>query len=335
MSATLSERLQQLAAVWGPSGREQKVAAALEEMIAPFVAEVRRDRFGNLVAIKKGHRGSRRILLTAHMDTAGAVAINVSERGLIYLAPVGGFKAHQAIGQRVVWGSGVVGVIQHEHADDAKDIDMKRLFCDIGATSKEEALENVSLGDICAFVADAQVMGDMLVAPGLDNRAGCAVLLEVAEHLGETEHEVVFAFTAQGESTPRGAGLVAFGTEPDLAFVVDAALSGDVPRAPRSAVRLGNGPALKLKDGGYMAHHGLASLVQSLAEAEAIPLQLEIGGGHSEAQVVSVAGQGVPTAVIDVPVRYRGTAGEMVHLRDLHGAADLLLKLLASPLNLS
>lgn len=333
MSSKLFERVQRLAAIWGPSGREEKVADALEEMIAPYVDEVRYDRYGNLLAIKRGGPGGRRILLTAHMDTAGAVALNVSDRGLIYLAPVGGLKAHNAIGQRVVWGSGVVGVLQSEYAEDAKEVDFKRLFCDIGAASKEEVFENLRLGDICTLVADPMIMDELVASPGLDNRAGCAVLIEVAEHLEETPHEVIFAFTAQGESTPRGAGAAAFTTDPDVALVLDSTLSGDSPRVPRVATKLGGGPALKLKDGGYVAHQGLAGLIQEVAEGEAIPLQIEIAGGNSEAQVVTMAGQGVPTAVIDIPVRYRGTAAEMVNLRDLHGAADLLLKLLATPLN--
>ncbi|MFZ5822791.1 MAG: M42 family metallopeptidase [Bacillota bacterium] len=335
MSSKLLERVQRLTAIWGPSGREQKVAAALEEIIAPFVDEVRYDRFGNLLAIRRGKEGGSRVLLSAHMDTAGALALNVSEKGLIYLAPVGGFKAHHAVGQRVVWGSGVVGVLQHEHAEEAKEIELKRLFCDIGAASREEALENVALGDMCTFVADTQVMGDLIVAPGLDNRAGCAVLLEVAEHLAQTDHEVIFAFTSQGEVAPRGSGVAAYGAEPDIAFVVDTAPSGDIPKAPRAGTQLGSGAALKLKDGGYVAHHGVAGLVQGVAEEQAIPLQLEISAGAGEAQVVTSAGLGVPTAVIDIPVRYRATAGEMVNLRDLHGAADLLLKLLGSPLSLS
>jgi putative aminopeptidase FrvX len=334
MSAKLLERLRRLTGIWGPSGREEKVAGTLEEMIAPFVDQMRRDRYGNLLAVKRGGPGGRRIMLTAHMDTAGAVALNVSDRGLVYLSPVGGLQAHNAIGQRVVWGSGAVGILQCEHAEDAKEIDFKKLFCDIGAASRQEVLEQISLGDICTFSADALVLDDLVVAPGLDNRAGCAVLVEVAEHLDQTPHEVIFAFTAQGESTPRGAGVAAFSTEPDLALVVDAALAGDIPRVPRAAPRLGGGPALKLKDGGYVAHQALADFVQAVAEEQAIPLQIEISAGTSEAQVVTLSGQGVPTAVIDIPIRYHGTAAEMVNLRDLHGAADLLLKLLETPLTL-
>ena len=330
MSGLMLDRVHRLSAAWGPAGREQKVAQVLQEMIQPFVDEVRRDRFGNLLAVKRGTaEGGKRVMLTAHMDTVGAIALNISEQGLIYLAPVGDFKAHHAIGQRVVWGSGVVGVLQHETVDNPKDIDLKKLWCDIGATSKDEALENVRLGDMCTFVGEIQQLGDALTGPGLDNRAGCAVLLEVAEHLGEVEHEVVFAFTCQGEIGPRGAGTAAYGVQPDLALVVDVTGASDVPKGPRGDVHLGKGPALKLKDGAYMAHFGLSELVRRVAGEQAIPLQTEIlPEGRTDAQVLSVAGQGVPTAVIDIPARYRGTGGEMVNLRDLHGAADLMLKLL-------
>ncbi|HYG56987.1 MAG TPA: M42 family peptidase [Symbiobacteriaceae bacterium] len=335
MSTTMIERLHRLAAVWGPSGREQKVAAAITEAIGPLVDEVRSDRFGNLIAVRRGAGGGKRVMVVAHMDTIGAIAMNINDKGLILLEPVGGLKAWNAIGQRVVWGSGVVGVIQHEPVEEAKEVSFKKLWCDIGATSRDEALENVRLGDMCTMAGDLQQMGDVVAGPGLDNRAGCTVLLEVAQHLEPINHEVVFVFACQGEVGPRGAGTAAYGIDPDLAIVVDVSATGDVPKAPRVEVRLGAGPALKLKDGNYMAHHAVGNLVRTVAEQQTIPLQTEIvasPGGHSDAQVVSIAGQGIPTAVIDIPARYRGTGTEMVSLRDMHGAADLVLKLLSSPL---
>lgn len=331
------DRLHRLAAVWGPAGREHKVADMLRELIAPFVDEVHTDAFGNLIATKHGAPGGARVMVSAHMDTIGAIALNVGDAGLIHVGQVGGFKAQHAIGQRVIWGSGVVGVLQHEPVDDAKDVDFRKLWCDIGATSKDEALENVRLGDMCVMVGELQQMGDFLVGPGLDNRAGCAVLLQVAEHLVESQHEVVFAFTCQGEIGPRGGGTAAYGINPDLAFTFDLAPAGDVPKGPRVEVKLGRGPALKLKDGNYVAHAGLSDLVRSVCADSAIPLQTEIAlqaGGLTDAQVIGMAGQGVPTAAISIPARYRGTGAEMVSIPDLHGAADLLLKLLANPLEL-
>jgi len=334
MSEKLRERVRELAALWGPSGREHKVRDALQARVAPFVDEVRTDGFGNLLAVRKGKEGGRRVLLAAHMDTPGAIALNVSEKGLIYLAPVGGLKAHQVVGQRVVWGSGAVGVLQYEHADEPKELSFKKVFCDIGASSKDQALERVRLGDMCTLAGQVEFWGDLAVGPGLDNRLGCAVLLEVAERLKDSPHTVLFAFTSQGEVAPRGASVAAFGAEPDLAVLVDSALSGDQPGARQVATRLGGGPALRLKDSGFVAHHLLSEKLFAVAGAEAIPLQRCVSPTGSEGWTVHSAGPGVPTAVIDIPVRYQGTGGEMADIRDAEGAADLLLRLLGRPLDL-
>ncbi|HYF91882.1 MAG TPA: M42 family peptidase [Symbiobacteriaceae bacterium] len=330
---SMLEQLHRLAAVWGPSGREQSILRHLSDAIEPLADEVRVDRFGNLVAARRGSGAGKRVMVSAHMDTIGAIAMNISDKGLIHLEPVGGLKAWNAIGQRVVWSSGVVGILQHEPVEESKEIAFKKLWCDIGATSREEALENVRLGDMCTLVGDLQQMGDFISGPSLDNRAGCAVLLEVARHLQPGDHDVCFVFTCQGETGPRGGGTAAFGVDPDLAFVVDAAAAGDVPKAPRVEVSLGKGPAVKLRDGSYMGHIGMIDLVRRVAADHAIPLQTEIATGNNDAQVVSVSGQGIPTAVLDIPARYRGTAAEMVSLPDMHATADLLLKLLASSLD--
>jgi putative aminopeptidase FrvX len=335
MNSTLVQRLHRMAAIWGPAGREEKIAALLTELIEPYVDEVRRDPFGNLIARKNG-QGGKRIMLAAHMDTIGAIAMQVKESGLIKLAQVGDLAAHNALGQRVLWGSGAVGVLQHEPVKEPKEIEFRKLFCDIGAADQTEAAEQVPIGEMCVLMGELQQLGDNLVGPGLDNRAGCAVLLEVAEHLSQTEHEVLFCFTAQGEIGPRGAGPAAYGTDPDLAFVLDVGASYEPPTGTKVNVKLGKGPALKLKDGAYMAHQALSDLVRQVGEEQAIPVQIEIipsPHGRNDAQVVSIAGQGIPTAVIDIPARYRGTGAEMVNTRDLYGAADLLLKLLAHPLH--
>lgn len=330
----MMERLHRLTAAWGPAGREQRIAELLQEMIAPFADEIRTDRFGNLLAMRRGSGEGARVMLSAHMDTMGAIALEANDQGLIRVAPVGGLRAQHAQGQRVLWGGGPVGILQHEPVEDPKEIDFKRIWCDIGASSREEALENVALGDICTLVGDLQVMGDLVAGPGLDNRVGCAVLLQVAEHLGACDHDVAFAFTCQGKVGPRGSGVAAYGLTPDIAFTVDLA-AAEVPGGSRRGVSLGGGPALKLKDGGFMSHRALADLVQRTADDFSIPLQIEIGAGHDgpyDAQTIAQSGQGVPTAVIDIPGRYGGTALEVVNIRDLHGAADLLLKLLGSPL---
>ena len=331
----MMERLHRLAAVFGPSGREEKVAAVLRELIEPHVDEVGIDRLGNLVAVRKGRPGGKRVMLSANMDSVGALALKISEKGMIGLAPVGNLKVQSAIGQRVVWSSGAVGILQHEPAEP-KDLDFRKLWCDVGASSRAEAEAAVRMGDLCAFVGELQELGDMVAGPNLDNRAGCAVLLEVAGDLTDCEHEVVFTFTCQGAVGHRGAAAAAFGAEPDLSLVLDASSAGDVPGGPKTEVRLGGGPVLRLKDAGFMPHALLSQEVQSVAAEHSIPLQTEIltaaAGVHTDATGISLARTGVPTAIIGVPTRYRGTAAEMVNRRDLYGAADLVRKLLQKPL---
>jgi len=329
MNNTLPERLQRLVSLWGPAGREHRVAGALEEMIRSFVDEVRTDPFGNLIAVRRGAPGSRRVMLAAHMDTAGALAVEATPEGMIRLAPVGDWKAVHLIGQRVVWENGTVGVIQCEPGTDPKDLDFRKLWCDIGAGSRDEALERVSLGEMCTLAAGLQAMGDgIVVGAGLDNRAGCAVLLEVAERLGPVPCEVIFAFTCQGSVGARGGGPAAYGVRPDAALVVDTAPAA--PGGSKAQVRLGQGPALRLKDGAFMAHFELSQRVRQVAEEAGLPLQTEISPdrNHGDARAIAAAAGGVPTAVLDLPVRYLGTAGEMAHWKDLTALADLLRKVL-------
>jgi len=332
------ETLHRLAAVWGPSGREQKMTAVITDALTPLVDEVWSDRYGNVIGKRKGRPGGHKVMLISHMDTSGALAFNITETGLIYLAPIGGLKVHHAIGQRVVWGGGAVGVIQHEPTDEPRDLDFRKLWCDIGAATKDEVMDSLRVGDMCTLSGDLQQMGDLLCGPGLDNRAGCTALLAVAEHLDSSAHEVYFAFTCQGQVSARGAGPAAFGIDPAIAFVLDFAAGGDGPKAAKSHAKLGKGPAIKLKESNFMAHQGLADLIQTVADQHSIPLQVVVGGAEpaqTEGLVVSIAHGGVRVGLIEIPGRYRGTAGEMVNIRDLHGTVDLLLKLLSDPLDLT
>lgn len=333
----MMERLHRLTAVFGPAGREQKVAELLQELITPHVDQVATDRFGNLMALRRGRPGAKRVMLSANMDSVGALALKISEKGMIGLTPVGNLKVQSCIGQRVVWASGAVGILQHEPGEP-KDLDFRKLWCDVGASSRAEAEEAVRMGDLCVLTGELQEMGDLVAGPNLDNRAGCAVLLEVASHLTESEHDVIFTFASQGAVGNRGAAAAAFGAEPDVAFALDASTAGDVPGGPRTEVRLGGGPVLRLKDASFMPHVNLAGEVRSVAETHSIPLQTEIlaagAGVHTDASGIGLSRHGVPTAIIGLPVRYRGTAAEMINRRDLYGVADLLLKLLEAPLSL-
>jgi putative aminopeptidase FrvX len=334
VTLSLTDRIQQLAPTYGPFGREERVASLLTEWLAPLGYEISHDRLGTVYATRPGKAGGKTLLFAAHMDTLGAVVMNISEKGLLLISPIGDFAVHQAIGQRVVLSSGATGIIQHEPIDDVKELDWKKAFIDIGARSKEEALRKVKLGDIAVIDSPVYERGEGLITGAhLDNRASCALLAHVAANFAGGEHEVVFAFTAQGKVGPRGAAPAAWSVQPDAAVVLTLTNSADIPRGAKSEVKLGQGPALRLKDGGYVIRAELADQIRGRAEAVGVRLQIEVlPGGHSEAGLVANAGPGVPTALLAIPARYRGSATETIALSDLEETAKLLAGLMATGL---
>jgi putative aminopeptidase FrvX len=65
----MKELLKKLTEAYGPSGNEDKVAELIKQEIAPFVDEVKLDKMGSLVAVKKGT--GAKVMLAAHADEIG------------------------------------------------------------------------------------------------------------------------------------------------------------------------------------------------------------------------------------------------------------------------
>jgi len=210
---------------------------------------------------------------------------------------------------------------------------MEKLFIDIGAADKAAAERLATVGDICAFDRPCADLGDRLVAKAMDDRIGCAVLIQVLQQLKDTPHQVNFVFTVQEEVGLRGATTSAYGIAPDVAIAVDVTGTGDTPEAPTMAVSLGKGPAIKVKDRGMLAHVGLKNLLVATAKAQGIPYQLEVlDMGTTDAMAMQMTREGVPAGVISIPTRYIHTPSEMVDYGDVTNAVRLLVALLQGPL---
>jgi putative aminopeptidase FrvX len=330
VTLSLTERIVELATTWGPYGREAGVAALLTEWLGPQYT-IKQDGLGGLLATRPGKPGGKKVLIAAHMDSLGVVVLNVTEKGFAQVAPLGELAVHNAIGQTLLFGSGAMGILQHEPVEDVKELDWKKAFVDLGVSSKADALQQVKLGDVGVIDGPVYERGaGLLTGPNLDNRAACALLVHVAQSLDDSPNEVTFAFTAQGKVNSRGTTPATWHAQPDLAIVLGLTNSSDVPRGAKTEVKLGAGPALRLKDGGWVIRAELADAIRAKAENLGLPLQVEVlSGVQSEAGAVANAIQGVPTAMLTLPARYRGTATETVAIADLEVAAKLVLQLAA------
>jgi endoglucanase len=325
--------LRSLVETFGPSGHERAVSALLQKALVGLVDEVRSDALGNLIALKRGDGTGRRIMLAAHMDEIGVMAAYIDEKGFVRVQPIGGVSPLLEVGGRVLFENGVVGVISHEKLATGEQVPpMEKLFVDVGASSR--ATCPVRLGEAACFLQPMVEVGGHLTAKAMDDRVGCAVLIEVLRALPRLVHDCYFVFSAQEELGTRGATTAAFGIAPDLGLAVDVTLAGDTPEpAVRMAVALDAGPAIKVKDSGMLATPWVKDWMTAVAEAEALPHQLEVlPAGSTDARAIQISREGIPSGCLSLPCRYVHSPSETISAADALNAVKLLVALLSRPL---
>lgn len=280
-----------------------------------------------------------RVLVTAHMDEAALMVMQIGGNGLLNVRAAGKTETRGLLGQMVQVGTaripGVIGVTPihltpRERREGLPDLD--DLTVDIGVDSKDEAAGVVKRGD---YVVPATVFGrfgPLVKGKALDNRAGLAVALALLD--GDYPCDLYVAFTVQEGVGARGARVAAYAVEPDLALVVDGLGVDELPDEdePPPDVRLGAGPVLLLSDSRTLLDRGLTRRLQTLAEAHGIPYQvLATRGETSDARTVQAAQTGVPTAMVGLPIRYPHLPVSLAHPDDLAAATRLLQAALSQP----
>ena len=146
----MKDLIKKVTEAFGPSGAEDSVREVIRKEVEPYVDEISVDALGNLIAHKKG-TGGKKIILDGHMDEIGLMVTHIDDKGFLRFGNIGGVNPFVALGQRVYFENGTMGVIGSERVDDPKDLKLEKLFIDIGAKDKEEAEGKVSVGTSCAF----------------------------------------------------------------------------------------------------------------------------------------------------------------------------------------
>ncbi|MBU4225995.1 MAG: M42 family metallopeptidase [Chloroflexi bacterium] len=344
--------IQKLTETFSPSGYETAIRDLIRDEIKSLADEIRVDALGNLIARKGPSAGlrqaqpdssgqiknSKKIMLAAHMDEIGLIATHIDENGFIRFTTLGGVRPHTLLGGRVRFAGGAPGVIGGERiTDTTKSYTFEQLFIDVGAANRKAC--PVKVGEVAAFERPFLDLGGRLVAKSMDDRIGCAVLIETlrslnAQHL-TTPHELYFVFSTQEEVGIRGITGAAFGLDPDLGLAVDVTGTGDTPKSSKMEVALGKGPAVKVKDGGMISDPRVVDWMIRTAEKAKLPYQREVlEGGSTDARAMQLTRSGVPAGCLSVPCRYIHSPSEMVDASDVQNAVKLLLALLNAPIEL-
>jgi endoglucanase len=335
----------------GVSGDEEAVAAIVRDELDGAYDEHFVDALGNNFFVRRGADDAPAVMLSAHTDELGFVVQHVEDEGFLRIAPVGYHDARMVVNQvlRVRGEHGQVDGItgakpSHVLTDEERKhvIPFERLHVDLGTSSREETEAlGVRVGDLVTFGGSAGLLNGTRVYCGkaVDDRAGCAVLVEVMRRLsGRDVAATVWGVAAvQEELGIRGAGPAAFRIKPDVALALDVTLCGDTPgmELSRVPIRLGAGPAITYFDWdpgtllGNAVPRRLTRRLEQAAGAAGVPFQRDVLiGGGTDAWAISLSGEGVLAGIVSVPSRYIHSAVGCVHLDDLEQAVELVLAFL-------
>lgn len=328
------DNIKQLCGLDGISGHEDSIRSFILNALknSPADMEITVDPLGSIIAFVKGEkRASRRLLMAAHMDEVGLLVTGITEEGYLRFTTVGGLDARVVCGHRVrINGhSGVVGlkaVHQCKGEEKTEAPAMDKLLIDIGARSREEAAQMVKPGDAVSFDADyVELENGLFKAKALDDRAGCALLLELALHVPPCD--VVLAFTVQEEVGLRGAKAVAYTVQPDVAVVVDATTAADTSgvSAEKQVCHVGDGPVVSFMDKRTLYDHALYQAIRAHADKLGIPNQTKtVVAGGNDAGAIQLERGGTRVAAISLPCRYIHSPACVLNKQDVDNTLRLL-----------
>lgn len=337
----LIDRLRELVALTGPSGQEADVAAYVYRSLQGLADEIKIDALGNVIARKKGTaEGGRSLAISVHMDEIGFIVRKVEANGFLRFEKLGGHDDRVLLAQRV-WVRGPAGRVQgvigcksaHLTGLPERDRVVKHpeMYIDIGARSAEEVRAmGISVGDPVGYASELTELGvntGRYIAHGLDDRAGCALLLQLLADLKGTSlpGDLYAVFSTQEEVGLRGARTAAQAIQPDVALAVDMTAVDDTPDTGTNWLGLGKGPTIKVMDNSLLAHPAVRRALQAAAARAGVEAQLELLTGiGTDAGAFHQAGGGVPTGCISVGNRYTHSPVEMLDRRDLEGALALM-----------
>lgn len=336
----LTALLKKLSEAEGISGHEEPIREILLEEFEPYVDELRTNKLGSVVGLKHGRaRPPRRtIMLAAHMDEIGLMVSGV-EKGFLRLSRVGGTDQRVLLGQElIVHGRqdlpGVIGfrpphVLSHDERD--KVIAMEDMFADVGLPARQVS-HLVRVGDLVSFRHQpSELKGGLLSGKAMDDRASVAAVIACLELLSARQPawDVLAVATIQEETALLGAATSAYELNPDAAVAIDVTFGAQNGVSESESFGLGKGPVIGL---GPNIHPLLARRLVEAAKRLEMLYQLEPipGSSGTDGWAIQVAREGIPTAIIGIPLRYMHTPVETLAVKDVERTGRLLAEFVCS-----
>lgn len=330
----MQEIIKKIANIPGVSGFEQSLAFELKNILKDKCDDVYIDKLNNVIGIKKSKNTcAKTVLLDAHIDQIGFIVTEILENGFLRFAAVGGIDHRMLLGLEVdILSDEIIrGIISCTpphliEADKVKDaILIKDMLIDTGLKN-----HNITIGTPIVFAQEVYNIDDSsITGKCLDDRAGCSIILKLANDLTEVElpFNLVYMLSSTEETSGAGARVGTYSIYPDLGIVIDVT-HGKTPDAPSDktfefggGVMIGMGPNLD---------KSITRQFIKLAKANDIKYGIEVmeGSTGTNAWTMQIVKSGVPVVLLSIPLRYMHTPIETIKLSDLQATYDLIYKFL-------
>lgn len=327
------ELLKRLTEEYGPSGNEGKIREIIKKEIKPYVDELYRDKFGNLIARKKGKGNS--VLLAAHMDEIGVMVKSVDIDGKVFVSPIGGIEPVVLLGEKVKIitsdGKEVYGVLTTKEIQDGVELTtlpaMEDVYVDVGMCAKDVKSACITPGNYVYLMKSYMEMADgkFISGKALDDRIGCYIVLELAKKLKNSKSEIYYVFTVQEEIGLYGAKTSLYSIDPEYAIVVDVTEADDGRLHGGHGKCVGHGPVVVYKDAEMITTKCINDWLMKAAKKLKIEVQPDVGNfGTTDALSVSVSKGGIPCTAVGVPVRNIHSTTSVASKQDIKDAISII-----------
>ena len=335
------ELFKRLTEIPGGSGFEEKVIEFVSAELKKNLPDVSIDPMGNVVG--KVGKGRRSVMVCVHTDEMCLLVKYIDPRGYIFFDLNGMFDERVLLSTKVdictekgIY-TGVVGV-KNRHLMTAEDlkrpISVSELWIDMGAESAEEVRAwGIEIGDPIVYHPHFQSIGkDTIISKSIDNRAGCAILINLAKKMvrEKIDYQLFLVAAVQEEVGSRGAKVVAQTLAPDMAIVIDTVPASDPITPPQQATEeCGKGPVIRSMDvnalgQGTIYSKKIRQRLISTAVKNKIPHQKDIFRTWTDASTIHTSGKGIPCGGVYIPRRYSHSPAELIKWFDVERTAELL-----------
>lgn len=334
----IKDVLLQLSGAYAPVGRESGSAYIVEQILARYVKNIKRDALGNIIAVLPARRaGAKKVMLDAHFDEISMLVSEIDDKGFVsFVSPFGVdiriLPAAEVIIHGVQEVYGVVSVKPPhllKDEDTKKNIPLDELVIDTGF-SGEKAKRLIKVGDSITFRARAtELKNNCLSGKSFDNRAGVTSIIYCLELLKKESLncELIILISVQEEAGTRGARVGGYSVNPDAAIVMDVSFASSPDTNKDKTGEMGNGVMIGIAP---ILKRELSEKLIDIAKDKKISYQLEVMAGNTgtNSAAIQTARSGIATGLLSIPLKYMHTPVETVMLSDIEATAKLLAEYL-------